>query len=141
MEDDNMAIDLTKGAALYQLAFDLETYGNKAGWWLVTTADHEDELAGPYETDAEARAWIRQTFADRVNVYWHGFTEDADGQHHADIEDAERWTVWVRVETDPTGFEPFDSIDAHDADFDTPEAAEAEADRLAEIYGTVAETY
>lgn len=32
--------------------------GPKAGWWLVTSSDFEEELAGPFATKPEAEAWV-----------------------------------------------------------------------------------
>jgi hypothetical protein len=43
---------------LWQLSLDTEVYGDHAGWWVVTTDDQEDEIAGPFETSAEAVRWI-----------------------------------------------------------------------------------
>ena len=44
---------------LYQLAPDVENYGDHAGWWLVVSDDLEDELAGPYPTRKKAEAFIK----------------------------------------------------------------------------------
>lgn len=39
---------------LYQLANDPETYGHKAGWWLVVTNDLLEELTAPFPTQEQA---------------------------------------------------------------------------------------
>ena len=43
---------------IWQLAPDTEAYGEHAGWWIVTSDDGEEEIAGPYRTDRQALAWI-----------------------------------------------------------------------------------
>jgi hypothetical protein len=48
----------TDDVALYQLADDVAEYGERAGWWLVTSSDFQEELAGPFATRAEAQSWI-----------------------------------------------------------------------------------
>lgn len=44
--------------SVYQLAEDPTTYGQTAGWFLLTSPDYETEHAGPFPTvqDAEAHA-------------------------------------------------------------------------------------
>lgn len=53
--------EVKDGATLYQLADDAdgaETYGEKAGWWLIVTEDQENELTQAYETPKLAwSAW------------------------------------------------------------------------------------
>jgi len=44
---------------LYQLADDVGTYGENAGWWMVVSDDGNEELAGPFKTRAEAQKWLR----------------------------------------------------------------------------------
>jgi hypothetical protein len=44
---------------LYQLADDVGTYGEQAGWWMVVSDDSDMELAGPFQDRAEAEKWIR----------------------------------------------------------------------------------
>lgn len=44
---------------LYQLADDVDAYGENAGWWMVVSDDGNEELAGPFKTRAEAQQWLR----------------------------------------------------------------------------------
>lgn len=45
---------------LYQLADDFDTYGARAGWWLVVSNDLDDELAGPFATQDEAQGALER---------------------------------------------------------------------------------
>ncbi len=50
-----------KEVSLWQLAPDRESYGDKAGWWILTTPDgREEEEGGPWATEKEAREFARQ---------------------------------------------------------------------------------
>jgi hypothetical protein len=43
---------------LYQLADDVGTYGENAGWWMIVSDDGDTELAGPFKHRTEAEKWI-----------------------------------------------------------------------------------
>lgn len=44
-------------ASLWQLAEDRDTYGDRAGWYVLTTPDGNEELAGPWEHVESAHAF------------------------------------------------------------------------------------
>lgn len=48
---------------LWQLADDPDEYGEKAGWWIVVTADEENDLSQPMETEEEAEIERQRIYA------------------------------------------------------------------------------
>jgi len=46
-----------KEVSIWQLADDPETYGEKSGWFILTSPDGEEEHTVPFETEAQARAF------------------------------------------------------------------------------------
>lgn len=58
---------MSQACALWQLAPDRDAYGDRAGWWILTTPDGETELAGPWPTAegaidyAKQAGWVLET--------------------------------------------------------------------------------
>lgn len=77
-------------------------------------------------------AALAKAHPDRIEVMMCGMKKDgAGGETHAEPEDAEFWTSYVRVETPDDDVQPFDIVMDHD--HRTKAQAEARAIDLARV--------
>ena len=76
--DQEQAVE-SREPQLYQLADNQETYGERAGWWMVVTHDNETELSASFPTEEEAeqeRQKIMSVAKSLVDFREGGITED-----------------------------------------------------------------